>query len=140
MNPKLLLRIAAVIMFLHLLGHTMGHLGWRKAEDPIKQEVIRQMTDHRFPFMGAEKSMGDYYEGYGLASALMLLLIAVLLWVLSGVEAANAALGSKVLLPLALFLFLFGIMEWVYFFPFAASFSLTSGLLSMLAWTRFRKM
>ncbi len=106
MKPKILLRIASIIMFLHDIGHTFGHLTWKQSPDPAKQEVIKQMTDNKFPFMGAVRSMSDYYDGYGWASTLALLLIAALAW---------------------------GIDELIFFFPFAAAFSLLAFLLTGIA-------
>ncbi len=31
-TPKILLRIAAVLMLIHGLGHTIGHSGWKKLD------------------------------------------------------------------------------------------------------------
>src|SRR5260221_12106082 len=106
MKPKILLRIASIIMFLHDIGHTFGHLTWKQSPDPAKQEVIKQMTDNKFPFMGAVRSMSDYYDGYGCALTLALLLIAALAW---------------------------GIDELIFFLPCAAAFSLLSFLLTGIA-------
>jgi hypothetical protein len=63
MKPKLLLRISSGLLLFHVLGHTMGHSGWKKTTDPVKQEVIDQMNGHQFLFMGMNRSLGDYYEG-----------------------------------------------------------------------------
>jgi hypothetical protein len=62
MKPKMLLRIAAIVMVLHLAGHLFGHLTWKTPPTPEQQEVVKEMTTHKFPFMGAVHSMGDYYE------------------------------------------------------------------------------
>jgi hypothetical protein len=137
MKPKLLLRIASIVMFLHDIGHTFGHLSWKEAVEPEKQEVIRQMTENKCPFMGATRSMGDYYDGYGYASTLALLLIAVILWIASGLEPQNIALTRKMLIVIAVVLLAWGIVELTFFFPFAAAFSLVAAVLTGIALLRF---
>ena len=139
MKPKLSLRIASIIMLLHDVGHTIGHLGWKQGTDPVKQEVIRQMTENKFPFMGTTRSFGEYYEGYGTTSILALLLFAALLWILSGAEPRNAALTRKLLVVISVILLGWGIVELIYFFPFAASFSLLAMVLTVIAYFQWRK-
>lgn len=136
MNPKILLRTASVIMLLHVIGHTIGHSGWKKAPDPEKQEVITHMTGKSFAFMGAERSMGDYYDGYGYASTLAMLLVIALLWVLSG---ETSPLAQKGVLLVTIFLFGWGVDELIYFFPMAAGFSLVSGLFALISFFQLRK-
>lgn len=48
MTAKLLLRIAAVLMLLHTLGHTMGALNWTKAPNPAMKQVIDGMLGNHF--------------------------------------------------------------------------------------------
>jgi len=38
MKPKLLLRIASIIMLLHDAGHTYGHLTWKQTPDAVPRE------------------------------------------------------------------------------------------------------
>ncbi len=137
MKSKLLLRIASVIMFLHVLGHTIGHSGWRHADDPEKQAVIDRMNSKAFPFMGASKSMGDYYEGYGYAATITLVFFALLLW-MAGSAAPNKFV-TVLLWMLSASLLLWGIIELRYFFAFAASFSLLSALLTFMAVMQLRR-
>jgi hypothetical protein len=91
------------------------------------------MTEHRFPFMGAVRSLGDYYDGYGFAASLALLLIATILWVVSGSATQSPALARKLCLSIAVILLAWGIDELVFFFPFAAAFSLLAMVLTVLA-------
>jgi hypothetical protein len=133
MKPKLLLRIASIVMFAHDIGHTFGHLSWKETPDPAKREVVRQMTQNRFPFMGAVKSLGDYYDGYGFAASLALLLIAAILWIVSGSATQSPALARKLCLAISIILLAWGIDELVFFFPFAAAFSLLAMVLTVVA-------
>ena len=133
MKPKVLLRIASIVVFAHDVGHTFGHLSWKETPDPAKREVVRQMTENRFPFMGAVRSLGDYYDGYGFAASLALLLIAAMLWVVSGSATQSPAFARKLCLLISIILLAWGIDELVFFFPFAAVFSLLAMVLTVVA-------
>ena len=133
MRPKLLLRIAAVIMLLHALGHTMGVITWKKPESHVPPDLVKQMVEQRFIFMGSDRSIADFYDGFGYASTIALLLIVFLLWHVSGLTQANAGIARKILIPVLLFLIFLAIDELIFFFPFAASFTLVSAALTCIA-------
>lgn len=82
MKAKLLLRIAVACITIHLLGHLVGHFTWKNSEGNVEREqVVKSMTEHKFYFMGATRSFGDYYEGY---SALLLIEYLVFILVFVG--------------------------------------------------------
>ena len=83
MNPKILLRIAAVLMFLHTIGHSFGALNWKNAPDTAVGNLINSMQTTHFEFMGRSATLAGFYEGYGLTMIFVLLLISVVLWLLS---------------------------------------------------------
>ena len=139
MKPKLLLRIAAALMFIHCILHTIGFTGWRTDTEPARQAVIKAMNGPRLPFMGTDRNMGDYYDGFGYASTIALLLIAVTLWIVSGELVSGSALAKKIILTLVIILVFWGIDEIIYFFPFAAGISLLSGLCCFWAFFRINK-
>jgi len=139
MNPKVLLRIAAILMFLHAVGHTIGASTWKKTPDPAKQAVINSMTSQKFPFMGTNRSMAEYYDGYGYACTLALLLITAVLWITSNVAPHSVALVKNILFVMSFILLAWGINELIFFFPFAAAFSLLSFLLTLIATLRLMK-
>jgi hypothetical protein len=120
MTPKLLLRIAAILIFIHATLHTVGTLSWKQAPDPVEQQVIHGMTGHQFPFMGATHSLGDYYQGFIYFGSIALFLFAVLLWMLSGELASGNRLAKNITLALSYALLIWAADEWIYFFPFAA--------------------
>src|SRR5258708_9501409 len=134
MKPKLLLRIAAILILVHDIGHTMGFGGWKKATDPVEQQVIQQMTGHQFPFMGATHSLGDYYEGFGYGCSIALILIAVLLWLVSAELSSNTRLAKKVIITVSFALLIWAADEMVYFFPFATGLSVVACLCSFWAY------
>ena len=133
MKPKLLLRLASIVVIFHDMGHTFGAVTWRQSPDPVKQSIINQMIEHKSPFMGTIRSMGEYYEGYGYAATIALLLIGVILWLASGVSPQNLELVKKILVAIGISLLLWGADELIFFFPFAAAFSLLASLLTFLA-------
>ena len=128
MKPKLLLRIAAVLMFIHAILHTIGFNSWKTDPDPARRAVIQAMNGPRLPFMGTNRNMADYYDGFGYASTIALVLIAVSLWIVSGELGSKSALVKKMILTLAVILAFWGIDEIIYFFPFAAGITLLACL------------
>jgi hypothetical protein len=139
MNPKVLLRIAAILMLFHTIGHTIGASTWKKTPDVAKQAVIASMTSQKFPFMGTDRSMGEYYDGFSFACTLALLLITAILWITSNVAPHSIALVKNILVVLSIILLAWGIDEMIFFFPFAAAFSLLSFLLTLIATLRLMK-
>lgn len=139
MKPKLPLRIASVVMLLLDLGHTLGALTWKQASDPPQQEVIRHMTGKKFPFMGTTRSMGEYYDGYGFASTLARLLIAIILWLVSNANQQTRDLSKKITLTISIILVLWGIVELIFFFPLAAAFSLIASALGFYSVVLFNR-
>jgi succinate dehydrogenase hydrophobic anchor subunit len=131
MKAKLLLRIAAVIMLLHTIGHTFGALGWKNAPNEAVKQVIDGMQNNRFDFMGRTASLADFYSGYGVTMIGVLLLIAIMLWLLS--EDTTTSLSEKLQTVLGLFLLFLAVAEYIYFFPFAASFSFLAGICTLLS-------
>jgi hypothetical protein len=138
MQPKLLLRIASMAILIHVLGHMMGHSGWKTPKDPGQQEVVKQMLEHKAPFMGAVHSMGDYYEGFSLCMTAVLLMMLLLTWTMSGTAVDHPSITSKVLIPISCCMIAFAAIEFVYFFAFAASISLIAGTLVGIAALRLK--
>ena len=133
MQPKLLLRIASGAMIFHLIGHSLGQSSWKQTADTVKQGIISQMTGHKFPFMGSERSMGDYYEGYGWACSIAMLFFAFVLWAVSSSTNENINLTRKILTATTVCLYAWCIDEFIFFFPFAASTTLLAAGLSTMA-------
>jgi hypothetical protein len=134
MKPKLLLRIAVAFVMIHLLGHFLGHFTWKDSEGDVEREaVVRSMTDHKFEFMGAARSFGEYYEGYSALLLIEYLILILVLWAVSGFAEHQPQTARKIIAPVSLGLIAFGILEFVYFFPFAASMSTLAGIVAFLS-------
>jgi hypothetical protein len=138
MKPKLLLRIAAILMLLHAVGHTMGTLNWQNNPDPAVSKVVQGMINQHFVFMGRSSTIAMFYTGYCVTLIFVLLLITALLWV-AGDHTDNRPLINKLLALLFSFLCLFAVTEFIYFFLFAASFSFLAAVLTGMAMIRIRK-
>jgi len=139
MKPKLLLRIAAVLILIHAVLHTIGFSSWKTDPDPARHQVIQLMNGQKLPFMGTSRNMGEYYDGFGYASSIALILICLLLWFTSGELLSNTSLAKKVILILSFGLLLWGVDELIYFFPFAATISLIASVCSFSALLRLNK-
>jgi hypothetical protein len=130
MKAKTLLRTAAVLMLLHTAGHTVGALTWKQAPNAAMKQVVDGMLNNRFDFMGRSASIGDFYSGYGFIMIGVLLLLSLLLWILSTEHIRS------MILVLGLFLVFMAIIEVIYFFPFAAAFSLLAGIATLTAYKK----
>jgi len=137
MSSKLLLRIAAVLMFVHCVLHTIGFNSWK--DDPDKQGVAKAMNGPKFPFMGANRNMANFYDGFGYASSIAMVLIFVSLWLVSGELTKGASLARKMTLTLGFILLLWGADEIIYFFLLAAAMSWVSALCCFIAYFKTKK-
>jgi len=137
MSSKVLLRIAAVLMFIHCVLHTIGFNSWK--DDPDKQGVVKAMNGPKFPFMGANRNMANFYDGFGYASSIAMVLIFVALWVVSGELAGGSSLAKKMIMTLGVILVLWGADEIIYFFPLAAGMSWLAALCAFVAYGRLNK-
>src|ERR1700759_2676722 len=104
MRPRLLLRLAAVLMFIHAVFHLLGHLQWKTLSSPAYDPVVKQMTGQKFPFMGAVHSMGDYFDGYGYIIAIFIILTGCLLWALGDIGLQYPVVALKILIPITIFI------------------------------------
>ena len=130
MKAKTLLRTASILMLLHAAGHTVGALTWKEAPNARVATVIAGMQTEHFMFMGKSLTLASFFEGYGFGMIGVLLLISILLWLLS------TAVNRSIVLVMGIFLIGFGINELIFFFPFAAAFSLLAGLTTLFAYQR----
>jgi hypothetical protein len=130
MKAKVLLRIASILMLLHTAGHTIGAFTWKEAPNTRVARVIAGMQSEHFMFMGKSLTLASFFDGYGFGNIGVLLLVSILLWLLS------TAVNRNMVLVMGIFLIFFGVNELIYFFPFAAAFTLIAGLATLFAYQR----
>jgi hypothetical protein len=133
MKAKVLLRIASLLITIHLLGHLMGHLSWQEPEDPQMKEVVATMQGYSAEFMGATKSMADYYNGYSTILFFVYAMTISILWSISNFINIQNTIAIRILYPIGVSYIAFGVIEYIYFFPFAASMSFLAGVLALWA-------
>jgi hypothetical protein len=139
MKPKIILRLASLSMLLHTIGHTIGALSWKKDPDPNIQQVVDTMISHKFIFLGALRSIGDFYEGYGMTMIVVLLLMTILLWQLSTTYILYPAPSAKLLQPISLALLIIALIEFKYFFFLPGTLTGIAGILAGWAVLIIRK-
>ena len=132
MKAKHFLRISAGLVLIHLIGHTLGHMGWDKPEDPKMKDVVDTMKNNSSEFMGATHSMADYFNGYSIILIGLLAMSIVLFWILSNHTETNQKLVNLIALIIGLGFIFFGTVEYIFFFPFAAIISLLAGILALM--------
>jgi hypothetical protein len=136
MDSKILLRISSILIGVHGLLHSIGHSAWKAATDPLEQNIIHTMCGQSFVFMGRSRSLGDYFEGYGYACSVAMILIAVLYWLLS--SEINSMTG-KLTFAISIGLIAWAGIEWNYFFPLAAAMTGTAAICGLIACLILRK-
>lgn len=138
MKPKLLLRIASVIILLHAVGHFLGVANVTKGETDEENQVIHAMTDHRFLVMGRMHSFADFLTGFGWVGEVMLIFIAYLLWLNGSLADSQPGISRK--LSLAIFVTLLAnvVLEYIYFFPVAYGMTTLAAIITGLAFVKTR--
>jgi hypothetical protein len=133
-KAKILLRIACVLIFVHLAGHFIGHTGWKNPTDPKMQEVVSVMIENKANYMGAVRSLADFYHGYSLLLFIVYGLSIWALWILSsGFNKKNSQLTKRLVIPFGITYLAFGAVEFWLFFPFAAIISTLAGAAILLS-------
>ncbi len=134
MNATTLYRIAAVLLILFALGHTVGFLKF-KPPTPEALAVRDAMNNVHFEVKGASLSYGGFYTGFGLFVTAYLLFSAYLAMHLAGLASRTPqAIGG-----LAWALFAVQIasltLSWIYFSAAPAAFSgMVAACLGGAAW------
>lgn len=101
MNAFILYRIAAVLLTLGFLGHTLGGMiGTAKkgpGAGPEADQVLTSMKSVHFTWRGADCTWYNFWMGNGLGVSTLIILAIVVLWVLGGPVTA----GVQALRPIA---------------------------------------
>jgi len=126
-------RIAAVLILLFAIGHTVGFL----QSDPKwgVDSLLLSMKSTHFDIQGFSRSYWDFFVGFGLLVTVFLLLAAVLAWQLGGVALETLAAMRGVTWAFALCFAAITVLSWRYFFaiPIVLS-SLITLCLILAAW------
>lgn len=131
MKPALLYRIAAGLLVLFAIGHT---LGFRQVDPSWGAEgVVAALKSHRFDVQGFSRTYWDFYTGFGLFVTVFLVFAAVLAWQLGSLPQNVLRAMSVVLWTLALSFVGVTFLSWRYFFVVPIAFSAVISLCLLLA-------
>lgn len=129
MNATLLYRIAAFVLVLFAVGHTLGFLKF-KAPTPEGVAVQQAMDNVRFSLGSKSYTYGDFYRGFGLFCTAYLLFAAFISWHL-GTMARSIPQAIGALGWVFFGLQLVGlVLSWKYFIPPPIIFSTVLAILT----------
>jgi hypothetical protein len=95
MRARLYLRCAAVLTLLLGVGHILGR-PWIPANDLGAKVVVVAMKSHSMQVMGFDRTMMDFYGGFGLIVGVNLLAEAVLLWLVAELVSSDATRARRI--------------------------------------------
>jgi hypothetical protein len=119
MKASLLLRIAAVVTFLYLAGHTAG-IPWTPAVGPKEIPVLEAMKGHSFDAEGFKRTYWDFYFGFGVIISGFLLVQAVVLWQLGSLAKTDALRIRPIVASFFVAFIVNAVLAWKYFFAVPA--------------------
>ena len=133
MKASLFYRIAAVLILLFDIGHTVGFL----QHDPEWKvdSLIGSMKSIHFDIQGFSRSYWDFFVGFGLFVTVFLLLAAVVAWQLGRLDAETLARVRGIGWSLALCFVVLTFLSFRYFFVLPLIFSIVIAVcLTVAAW------
>jgi len=133
MKASMLYRIAAVLLLLFAVGHTLGF----RESDPVwgTDALLSSMRSIHFDVQGFNRTYWDLFVAAGLSVGVFYLFAAILAWQLGGLPAATLALMRGTAWAFALSFAAITIVSWRYLFivPIALSNAITV-CLTAAAW------
>jgi len=137
LKASLFYRIAAVLILLFDIGHTVGFL----QHDPEWKvdSLIGSMKSIHFAIQGFSRSYWDFFVGFGLFVTVFLLLAAVVAWQLGRLDAETLARVRGIGWSLALCFVVLTFLSFRYFFVLPLIFSIVIAVcLLVAAWLSAR--
>jgi hypothetical protein len=137
-KASLLYRIAAVLLLLFSVGHTLGF----RQSDPEwgVDSLLGSMQSIHFNVQGFSRTYWDLFEAAGFSVGVFYLFMAILAWQLGGIPSATLALMRGTAWAFALCFAAITTVSWRYLFilPIAFSFAITM-CLTGAAWLASRQ-
>ena len=138
MKASLLYRIAAVLLLLFALGHTLGF----RQSDPAwgVDALLGSMRSIHFDVQGFHRSYWDLFLAAGFAVAALYLFAAILAWQLGGLPPTTLSLMRVTTWSFALCFAAITVVSWLYLFMIPLVFSIVITLvLTAAAWLSGRE-
>ena len=133
MKASLFYRIAAVLLLLFAIGHTLGF----RQSDPIwgVDALLVSMRSIHFDVQGFSRTYWDLFLAAGFSVGMFYLFAAILAWQLGGLPAATLALMRGTTWAFALCFAAITVVSWKYLFILPIGFSIVITLcLTVAAW------
>ena len=133
MKASLFYRIAAILLLLFAVGHTLGF----RQSDPQwgVDALLGSMRSIHFEVQGASRSYWDLFEAAGFTVGVFYLFAAILAWQLGSLPAATLAPLRATAWALAICFAAITAVSWRYLFVLPVVFSITITLcLTAAAW------
>jgi hypothetical protein len=115
MKSALLLRIAAVLTFIHAALHTIGGVFGKPGPGPATA-AVEAMKLNQFLLMGHMRSYWDLYRGLGLGITIFLTAEAVVFWQLCSLAKTGARRLRPILATFLVAYLLLAVNSHAYFF------------------------
>lgn len=115
MKPAFLLRIAAVLTFIHAVLHTIGGVFGKPGPGPATV-ALQAMKMNQFLIMGHTRSYSDFYRGLGLTVTVFLTAEAVLFWQLGSLAKTDARRLRPILFTFLVAYAAMAVNSYAYFF------------------------
>ena len=131
MKASTLYRIAAILILLFDIGHTVG---FRQSDPKWGVDILlASMRSIHFDVQGFSRSYWDFFVGFGLFVTVFLLVAAALAWQLGGLPAEALAAMRVTAWTLAVCFIAVTILSWRFFFSAPIVFSVLITLLLIAA-------
>jgi len=117
MRAATLLRIVAVVAFVQFALHTALFLTSVPHHGAEEEGVIAAMRSHHFMFGGMSRSYWDFYYGYGLLAALVVLAESSLFWCLAVIARESPRRTRPIIALFLLYNLTHAAIMARYFFP-----------------------
>src|SRR6185503_8820974 len=137
MKASVFYRIAAVLLLLFAVGHTLGF----RQSDPKwgVDALLGSMRSIHFDLQGFHRSYWDLFVAAGFSVGVFYLFAAILAWQLGGLPAATLALMRGTAWALAFCFAAITVVSWTYLFIIPIAFSIVITLcLTAAAWLSAR--
>ena len=137
MKARVFYRIAAALLLLFAMGHTLGF----RQSDPQwgADALLGSMRSLHFDVQGFNRTYWDFFEAAGFTVGLFYLFAAILAWQLSSLPASTLALLRGTAWAFALCFAAITVVSWRYLFAMPVAFSIVITLcLSAGAWLSAR--
>ena len=133
MKASIFYRIAAVLLLLFAVGHTLGF----RQSDPTwgVDALLGSMRTIHFEVQGFNRTYWDLFVAAGLSVGVFYLFAAILAWQLAGLPAQNLALMRGTRWAFAACFAAITAVSWTYLFAIPLAFSIVITVcLTLAAW------